>query len=171
MKKKYVISDRKEKVWRQVCSEMSCKKLTDEKTGKCSLGHETKLHYCITGGCILTIAGNHKFCIFHRKEKRKTIMPINNKIMREFRSRMWGKKSENYDMEKGSDGRKEFEIWSQKQLETTYDKDVLRQYKAQHSLLGLIEDLKSEVQGIKGDVNINGFLRIIDDLKFVEKKS
>lgn len=124
------ITDRRDKVWNGRCyhekkNGKDCNKLCDEDTGKCPLGHGRSLHGCHTKCCVNWVSGNHKYCEFHRKAKLKSVCKITEKISREFRKRMWGKHNAEYDMERGSQGRKEFEQWSQKQIEKTYDQEIL----------------------------------------------
>lgn len=130
MKSKLVISDRRYRVWKDSCyheyaNGKECGKLCDEDTGECPRGHGRSQHGCHTSCCAILVAGNHKYCRYHRKEKLRSICKIQDKIMAEFRKRMWGKHNERYDMERGSAGRKEFEDWSEKQLKRSYDKEIL----------------------------------------------
>jgi len=121
------ITDRKYKTWNERCQHeinwktgKECNKKLGEDTGQCPLGHGRLLHMCKTECCSNLISGNHNFCDGHRKKKVKTICKTQQKIMREFRSRMWGAKSRQYNMD-DYETKKEFEEWKEKQLEKTYD--------------------------------------------------
>lgn len=126
------ISDRRDKVWKDRCqSEINiktgriCNKLTDEDTGLCPLKHGRSLHSCYTRCCIIWVAGNHKFCAGHRKDKVKTIKKTVDKISRRWRSLMWGKLSETINLD-NPDSKKEFNDWSNQQIEKTYDQEYLK---------------------------------------------
>ena len=140
-KTKLIISDRRDRVWNDRCSHVSsktdkeCNKLTNEDTGQCPKGHGRSLHICGTRCCIILVAGNHKFCRYHRRKKLKSICKVTEKIQREWRSRMWGAKSKLYNMD-DYQTKKDFQEWKLKQLEKTYDKEVLQQEK---SLLVIVE--------------------------------
>jgi hypothetical protein len=126
------ISDRKYRVWNETCQHelnfkgtKHCGLALDEDTGECPKGHGRMLHGCATGGCVVWVSGNHKFCRYHRKSKLKSMMNVNNKIMRRYRSMMWGKLSKNFNMD-DRQTKKDFEQWAKQQRETTYDPNVLK---------------------------------------------
>ena len=130
-KSKYVITDRKYKKWNERCQHETgwkkvkvCNRKLDEDTGECPLKHGTLLHGCKTECCGVLVSGNHNYCRYHRKKKVKTICKIQDKIMKEFRKRMWGKHYQNYNMD-NPEGRKDFEMWKMKQLMKSYDPEVV----------------------------------------------
>ena len=135
-KTKFVISDRRERVWNNRCdheinwkSGKTCNKLLDEDTGECPKGHGRSLHACATSCCGILVAGNHKFCRYHRKKKVKTICNIQNKIMKEYSRRMgWTGKFRGVNIDT-YEGKIDFEEWKQKQLQKSYDKEVVQQEK------------------------------------------
>jgi len=129
---KLVISDRRDKIWKDRCyheinwkTGKECNRPLDEDTGECPKGHGRSLHGCATSCCGIFVAGNHKFCRYHRKKKVKTICKIQKKIMAKYRSIIWGKNANPTGLDFPED-RKKFEEWKQIQLQKSYDKDVLK---------------------------------------------
>lgn len=134
-KTRFVISDRRYRKWNEkCCHEMNpsgskhCNLLLDEDTGRCPKGHGISLHSCKTKCCIVWVGGNHKFCEGHRKNKVESICKVTDRILRRYRSIMWGKlsKSVNLDI---PEHRQEFENWKTKQIDATYSKEFLTRKK------------------------------------------
>ena len=120
-----IISDRKYRKWTDTCdheyaSGKVCNRITDEETGFCKLKHGRSLHSCATKCCIIWVAGNHKFCPGHRKNKVGSICKTTDKILRRWRSLMWGKLSKTISLD-NPESKKEFNEWGQKLIEKTYD--------------------------------------------------
>jgi len=125
------ITDKRYKIWKSRCyhemdlkGKKHCNKLLDEDTGKCPDGHLGFLHSCKTKCCIEWIQGNHKFCEGHRKEKTKSICIVTDRILRRYRSMMWGKLSKSKSFDNPED-KKEYLEWRKKQIESTYSKEYL----------------------------------------------